>query len=66
MHDSVIEAAIDKVIDLTPQGICTLLGMNRPIYQRTSAYVHFGRAPEGDGGFSREKTDPAEAFKKYV
>ncbi len=66
VHDSVIEAAIDKVIDLTPQGIRTHLGMNRPIYERTSAYGHFGRAPEADGGFSWEKTDLVEALKKAV
>ena len=42
------------------------LGMNRPIYQRTAAYGHFGRAPEADGGFSWEKTDLVEALKKAV
>ncbi|MEM6309645.1 MAG: methionine adenosyltransferase [Pseudomonadota bacterium] len=52
-----IEAAIDSVMDLTPRGIRTHLSMNKPIYQRTAAYGHFGRAPEADGGFSWEKTD---------
>ena len=42
------------------------LGMNRPIYQRTAAYGHFGREPEADGGFSWEKTDLVEAMKKLV
>jgi len=66
VHDSVIEKAINQVIDLTPQGIRTKLGMNRPIYERTAAYGHFGRPPEADGGFSWEKTDLVEALKKAV
>jgi len=66
VHDTAIEKAIDQVIDLTPQGIRTKLGMNRPIYERTAAYGHFGRAPEADGGFSWEKTDLVEALKKAV
>jgi len=66
VHDSVIEKAIDQVMDLTPQGIRTHLGMNRPIYERTAAYGHFGRAPADDGGFSWEKTDLVEALKKAV
>jgi len=66
VHETQIEKAIDQVIDLTPQGIRTHLGMNRPIYERTAAYGHFGRAPEADGGFSWEKTDLVEALKKAV
>ena len=58
-----IERAIAKSMDLTPQGIRTHLGMNRPIYARTAAYGHFGRAPEADGGFSWEKTDLMETLK---
>ena len=58
-----IERAIAKSMDLTPQGIRTHLGMNRPIYARTAAYGHFGRAPETDGGFSWEKTDLMETLK---
>ncbi len=61
-----IEKAIGQVMDLTPRGIRTHLGLNRPIYQRTAAYGHFGRAPEADGGFSWERTDLAEALKKAV
>ena len=61
-----IEKAIDKVIDLTPRGIREHLQLNRPIYQRTAAYGHFGRAPEADGGFSWEKTDLVEALRKSV
>ncbi|MFD1508433.1 methionine adenosyltransferase [Lacimonas salitolerans] len=63
VHESLIEAAIPKVIDLTPRGIRTHLDLNRPIYARTAAYGHFGRAPEADGGFSWERTDLAEALK---
>ena len=40
--------------------------MNRPIYARTAAYGHFGRAPEADGGFSWERTDLAEAIADAV
>ncbi|MCD1627466.1 MAG: methionine adenosyltransferase [Paracoccaceae bacterium] len=61
-----IETAIPKVMDLTPRGIRTHLSLNRPIYARTAAYGHFGRAPDADGGFSWERTDLAEALKKAV
>lgn len=61
-----IEAAIPKVMDLTPRGIRTHLALNRPIYSRTAAYGHFGRMPDADGGFSWERTDLAEALKKAV
>ena len=61
-----IEAAIRDTVDLTPRGIRTRLGLNRPIYQRTAAYGHFGRAPEADGGFSWEKTDLVEALRTAV
>lgn len=61
-----IEAAIPKVIDLSPRGIREALDLNRPIYERTAAYGHFGRAPEADGGFSWERTDLADALKREV
>ncbi|WP_282076791.1 methionine adenosyltransferase [Epibacterium ulvae] len=61
-----IEAAIDNVMDLTPRGIREHLGLNKPIYQRTAAYGHFGRDPETDGGFSWERTDLVEALKKAL
>ena len=66
VSEAQIEKAVAEVMDLTPRGIRTHLGLNRPIYARTSAYGHFGRAPEADGGFSWEKTDLAEALKKAV
>ncbi len=61
-----LEKAIAKVMDLSPRGIRTHLNLNRPIYARTSAYGHFGRAPDKDGGFSWEKTDLAKALKAAV
>ncbi len=61
-----IEAAIPQVIDLTPRGIRTHLGLNKPIYQRTAAYGHFGRTPDADGGFSWERTDLVDALAKAV
>jgi S-adenosylmethionine synthetase len=61
-----IETAVAKVMDLTPRGIRTHLGLNQPIYQRTSAYGHFGREPDADGGFSWERTDLVEALRAAV
>jgi S-adenosylmethionine synthetase len=61
-----VERAIPEVMDLTPRGIREHLSLNRPIYARTSAYGHFGRAPEADGGFSWERTDLAEALRRSV
>ena len=61
-----IERAVAECMDLTPRGIRTHLGLNKPIYQRTAAYGHFGRAPEADGGFSWERTDLIDALKKAV
>ena len=61
-----VEAAVAKVMDLTPRGIRTHLQLDRPIYQRTAAYGHFGRKPDADGGFSWEKTDLIEALKGAV
>ncbi len=61
--DAEIEQAVSKVMDLTPRGIREHLSLNKPIYQRTAAYGHFGRAPEADGGFSWERTDLGDALK---
>ena len=61
-----LEKALAKVMDLSPRGIRTHLNLNRPIYARTAAYGHFGRAAEKDGGFSWEKTDLAKALKAAV
>lgn len=66
VDDAAIESAVGKIMDLTPRGIREHLQLNRPIYQRTAAYGHFGRAPEADGGFSWEKTDLVDALKGAV
>ena len=66
LHEEAIERAVAQSMDLTPRGIREHLGLNRPIYQRTAAYGHFGRAAEADGGFSWEKIDLVEALKKAV
>jgi len=55
---------IQDMVDLSPRGIRTRLGLSKPIYARTASYGHFGRAPEADGGFSWEKTDLAQDLKK--
>jgi S-adenosylmethionine synthetase len=62
--DAELEKVIWSAMDLTPRGIRTHLDLNKPIYARTSAYGHFGRAPEDDGGFSWEKTDLVDVLKK--
>tara|TARA_R110000787_G_scaffold33207_5_gene87080 strand:+ start:177 stop:1361 length:1185 start_codon:yes stop_codon:yes gene_type:complete len=63
VRDSDIEKAIRATMSLTPRGIREHLQLNKPIYQRTAAYGHFGRAPEADGGFSWEKTDLIDQLK---
>ena len=64
--DEQIEKAIEASMNLTPRGIRQHLELNKPIYQRTAAYGHFGRQPDADGGFSWEKTDLVEALKAAV
>ncbi|RVV97276.1 methionine adenosyltransferase [Mesobaculum littorinae] len=66
VEPTAIEAAVAQVMDLTPRGIREHLQLNRPIYQRTAAYGHFGRAPEADGGFSWERTDLADALRAAI
>ncbi len=61
-----VEKAIDAVMDLTPRGIRQHLGLNRPIYERTAAYGHFGRTPADDGGFSWERTDLVDELKSAL
>ena len=58
-----VKKIIDKNFDLSPRGIRELLGLNKPIYEITSAYGHFGRIPGNKGEFSWEKTDKANIFK---
>ena len=61
VDEAAVEAVLSQntIMDLTPRGIRKHLDLNKPIYARTSAYGHFGRKPEADGGFSWEKTDIA-------
>ena len=66
VDESKIEKIIGEVMDLTPTGIRDHLNLASPIYERTSAYGHFGRLPTEDGGFSWEKTDLIEAIKNNV
>ncbi len=66
VHETEIERAIARAMDLTPRGIREHLDLCRPIYRRTAAYGHFGRAPQADGGFSWEKTDLADALKRAL
>jgi S-adenosylmethionine synthetase len=61
-----LEDALRQMADLSPRGIRTRLQLNRPIYARTSAYGHFGRNPDNEGGFSWEKTDLADELRKLA
>ena len=63
VDDARIGEVVGRVMDLRPKGIRTHLGLNRPIYERTAAYGHFGRTPDEDGGFSWERTDLIDAIK---
>ena len=58
-----IKKKIEKNFDLSPRGIRELLGLNKSIYEATSAYGHFGRKPTNKGEFSWEKTDKISIFK---
>jgi len=59
-----LEKVLPQLFRLTPTNIRRTLKLNRPIYRRTAAYGHFGRAPDKDGGFSWEKTDLAPNLRK--
>jgi S-adenosylmethionine synthetase len=69
MHDTgrcdeaKVAKRVQELMSLSPRGIRTHLGLNRPIYARTAAYGHFGRQPEADGGFSWERTDLVTGLK---
>ncbi len=58
-----VKKIIEKNFDLSPRGIRELLGLNKPIYEVTAAYGHFGREPSDNGQFSWEKTDKTAVFK---
>ena len=61
--DIEISKMVNKEVDLTPKGIIDRLNLRRPIYQKTAAYGHFGREEEG---FTWEKLDLVDLFKKYI
>ena len=66
VEDAKLEAVLHELFPLRPTNIRRKLELNKPIYRRTAAYGHFGRAPEKDGGFSWERTDLAAQIKKAV
>jgi S-adenosylmethionine synthetase len=66
VEEAKLEKVLGEIMDLSPRGIRQHLGLNKPIYARTSAYGHFGRAPEADGGFSWERTDLASALRSAL
>ena len=66
VDEAALEKALENVMDLTPRGIRQHLDLNKPIYARTSAYGHFGRKPDADGGFSWEKTGLADKIRAAV
>ena len=59
-----VEKLIKDNFDLSPRGIREMLGLNKPIYEITSAYGHFGRIPDENGSFSWEKTDKSDIFSR--
>ncbi|HXO92438.1 MAG TPA: methionine adenosyltransferase [Stellaceae bacterium] len=59
-----LAAVLQEIMDLSPRGIRTHLGLNKPIYARTAAYGHFGRVPELDGSFSWERLDLVEELQR--
>jgi S-adenosylmethionine synthetase len=65
VDEAALEEVLFKIVRLSPRGIREHLHLNRPIYARTSAYGHFGRLPDAEGGFSWEKTDLADKLKAH-
>ena len=59
-----IQKLIKENFDLSPRGIREMLSLNKPIYECTAAYGHFGRKPGANGSFSWEKTDKTMVFNK--
>ena len=60
--NEVVKKLIEENFDLSPRGIREMLGLNKPIYEITSSYGHFGREPKNNGQFSWEKTDKIDIF----
>lgn len=66
VEDGVLVDNIQKMVDLSPAGIRKHLGLNKPIYERTASYGHFGRRPTDDGGFSWEKQDLVDSLRRSL
>jgi S-adenosylmethionine synthetase len=66
VEEKKLEKILPELFRLTPTNIRRTLKLNKPIYRRTAAYGHFGRAPDKDGGFSWEKTDLADVIRRAV
>ena len=66
VDEAKLERILPELMSLKPRKIREHLGLNKPIYARTSSYGHFGREPDAQGGFSWEKTDLADALKRAV
>jgi S-adenosylmethionine synthetase len=66
VEEAKLQKVLPELFPLRPTNIRRALKLNRPIYRRTAAYGHFGRAPEKDGGFSWERTDLADALKRSL
>ncbi|MEO1198339.1 MAG: methionine adenosyltransferase [Pseudomonadota bacterium] len=65
-NEAGLEAGLREVMDLRPHGIRSKLDLNRPIFERTAAYGHFGRKPDNQGGFTWERTDLVDDLKTAV
>jgi S-adenosylmethionine synthetase len=65
VSEAELSRVLQALVNLTPRGIRGHLGLNKPIYARTSAYGHFGRTPDADGGFSWERTDLVPELKRH-
>ncbi len=63
VDEAKLSKALQDLMDLSPRGIREHLSLSRPIYARTAAYGHFGRAPDADGGFSWERTDLVDPLR---
>ncbi|MHA8110951.1 methionine adenosyltransferase [Lactobacillaceae bacterium Melli_B4] len=55
-----LTAAVRKIFDLRPAGIIKMLDLQRPIYEPTAAYGHFGRT---DVDLPWEHTDKVDELK---
>ena len=58
-----LETVLMDAMNLSPRGIREHLALNKPIYARTSSYGHFGRKPDGEGGFSWEAATLADQLR---